>query len=267
MTKIKVSDVLIAYEQHGSGYPILFIHGYPLHRGLWQDQWIALADTAQVIVPDLRGHGESGSSSAPHTMDNFAHDCFDLLDKLAITKPPLVCGLSMGGYIAMAMLRMHPERIAGLILTATRSAADTTDAKVKRDKTILLAQTQGAQPIIDSMLPYLLSPITLSTSPGIVETVKMIMASISVNTIVKDLQGLRDRLDSTALLTESRKPTLILHGADDQIVPKAEAQALQHAIPDAELVIIPDAGHLPNLEQPQLFNTAIRQFIRIFIHE
>jgi 3-oxoadipate enol-lactonase len=262
MPTVKLSDINICFEQHGSGPPLLFIHGYPLHRQLWEGQWTALADAAQVIVPDLRGHGESEPGVAPHTMQNLAQDCFDLLDNLGISAPLLVCGLSMGGYIAMAMLRSHPERIAGLILTATRSEADTPEVKANRDQSILLAKTQGAKPIIDSMLPRLLSPKSFASRPEIVQTAYEIMSLISVNTMIKDLLGLKERLDSTSLLAASTQPMLIIHGADDQIVPLAEAQALQQIIPDAQLTILPDAGHLLNLEQPGLFNAAIRQFIR-----
>jgi len=267
MPTIMLSDVNICFEQHGSGPPLLFIHGYPLHRQLWEGQWNALADAYQVIAPDLRGHGESESGVSPHTMQNLAQDCFDLLEKLGISASLYVCGLSMGGYIAMAMLRLHPERIAGLILTATRSAADTPEGKANRDKSILLAQAQGAKPIIDSMLPRLLSPKSLESRPEIVQTAHEIMSSISVNTIIKDLLGLKERPDSTSLLAASAQPTLIIHGADDQIVPLAEAQTLQKTIPGAQLTILPDAGHLLNLETPGLFNAAIRQFIRKIPHE
>jgi len=200
-------------------------------------------------------------------MEILAQDCFTLLEKLGISAPVYVCGLSMGGYIAMAMLRMHPERIAGLILTATRSAADTPEAKTNRDKSILLAQSLGAKPIIDNMLPHLLSPKSLAGRPEIVQTAHEIMSSISVNTIIKDLLGLKERPDSTSLLAGSTQPMLIIHGSDDQIVPLAEAQTLQQTIPNAQLTILPDAGHLLNMEQPGLFNAAIRLFIQRISNE
>jgi 3-oxoadipate enol-lactonase len=262
MPSVMLSDVGISYEDHGTGPSLLFIHGYPLHRQLWAGQWEKLSEIARVIVPDLRGHGESGAGNAPHTMEAFARDCFDLTEKLGISTPLIVCGLSMGGYIALAMLRMHPERMAGLILTATRSAADSTEAKANRDKAIQLAQTQGAKPVIDSMLPRLFSPKTFASRTEIVHYAHEIMSAISVDTIIKDLHGMRERPDSTALLAKSSQATLIIHGEDDQIVPLAEAQALQQTIPGAQLTVLPEAGHLLNLEQPHLFNAAIQQFIR-----
>ena len=262
MPSVKFSELNLVFEDHGSGPPLLFIHGFPLHRQLWTGQWEDLSNVSRVIAPDLRGHGESEVGVAPYTMEIFAQDCFDLLSKIGIFGPLFVCGLSMGGYIAMAMLRMHPERIAGLILTATRASADSPDGKANRDKSILLAQTQGASPIIDDMLPRLLSPKSSAYRPEIVQTAQKIMASIPVSTIIKDLQGLKERPDSTVLLSKSSKPTLLIHGEDDQIIPLSEAQALQQTIPDAQLTILPESGHLLNLEQPVLFNTAVRQFIR-----
>jgi 3-oxoadipate enol-lactonase len=261
MPSVKLSDLNLVFEDHGSGPPLLLIHGFPLHRQLWTGQWKGLSDISRVIAPDLRGHGESESGGSPYKMEIFAQDCFGLLDKIRIIDPLFVCGLSMGGYIAMAMLRIHPERIAGLILTATRASADSLEGKANRDKSIFLAQTQGASPIIDSMLPRLLSPMSFTNRPEIVQTAQKIMASIPVSTIIKDLQGLKERPDSTSLLARSTKPTLIIHGEDDQIVPLTEAQALQQTIPGAQLTILPESGHLLNLEQPDLFNAAVRKFI------
>lgn len=267
MPKVKLSDFTLVYELRGAGLPLLFIHGYPLNRSLWEPQLTGLSDKVRIITPDLRGHGDSEAGSAAHSMHQLAQDCFELITLLGITQPFVVCGLSMGGYIAMAMLRIHPQRIAGLILTATRSTADTPEVKASRDKSIQLAQQEGPGPIIEAMLPRLLSPKTPASRPELTSQAKHIMASISVSTIVKDLQGLKERPDSTPLLAALTQPTLIIHGADDQIVPLAEAQALQKTIPGAQLVVLPAAGHLPNLEQPSLFNDAVRQFLKSIPNE
>lgn len=257
----------LACECHGNGAPLLFIHGYPLSRRLWERQWLALSDFAQVIAPDLRGHGDSQPGQAPHTMEQFAQDCFDLLDVLGIASPVHICGLSMGGYVAMAMLRLQPERIASLILTATRAAADTPEAKASRDASIKLVQEQGVEPIIAGMLPRLLSPHSLADRPDLVSLARQIMSAVPASTVIKDLQGLKERRDSTRLLAGSSAPVLIIHGADDQIVPLAEAQTLQQTIPNAQLTVLPKAGHLPNLEQPALFNQAICRFLESLSHE
>jgi 3-oxoadipate enol-lactonase len=267
MRKIKLSDFTLAYDESGSGLPLLLIHGYPLNRHLWQSQLSGLVDTARVIAPDLRGHGDSGMGNADHSMTQLAQDCFDFVAALGIQQPFAVCGLSMGGYIAMAMLRLHPERLAAAIFTATRSAADSSEVKDSRQKSIQLVQEQGAAPIISTMLPRLLSPQTTENRHDIVNQAHEVMASIKAITVIKDLEGLMTRPDSTPDLASLTKPVLIVHGADDQIVPLAEAQALQQTISGAQLVILPAAGHLLNLEQPALFNNAVQTFLKSIPYE
>jgi pimeloyl-ACP methyl ester carboxylesterase len=229
---------------------------------LWEQQFINLSDSFRILNPDLRGHGDSESGKKSHSMDQLAQDCFDFFTALNIQQPFAVCGLSMGGYIAMAMLRLHPERLAAVILTATRSAADTPDVRASRQKSIQLIQEQGVAPIVNSMLPRLLSPHTIKNNPGLVNHVQEIVTSIKSSTAIKDLQGLMTRPDSTNDLAKISIPVLILHGADDQIVPLPEAQSMQHMIPGAQLTILQNAGHLPNLEQPEQFNHAVRTFLK-----
>jgi 3-oxoadipate enol-lactonase len=262
MQKAKLTDFTLAFDECGSGVPLLFIHGYPLSRRLWGSQLTNLSDTFRVLTPDLRGHGDSESGDKPHSMEQLAQDCFDFTSALGIRNPFRVCGLSMGGYIVMGMLRLHPERLAAVILTATRSAADTPEARTNRQKTTRLVQEHGTSPIISSMLPRLLSPQTTDNRPDLVNQVHDIMVSIKASTVIKDLKGLMTRPDSTSYLAALSKPVLIIHGADDQIVPLAEAQSLQQTIPNAQLAVLPDAGHLPNLEQPELFNIAVRNFLK-----
>lgn len=267
MQKIKLSDFTLAFDESGSGPPLLLIHGYPLNRHLWQSQLTGLADTVRVIAPDLRGHGDSETGNQSHTMEQLAQDCFDFITAVRIQQQLVICGLSMGGYVAMAMLRLHPERIAAVIFTATRPAADTLEARANRQKSIQLVQEQGTAPIISSMLPRLLSPETNSNRPDLASQAHEVMISIKTSTVIKDLEGLMTRPDSTLDLASLVKPVLIIHGADDQIVPVAEAQALQQTISGAQLVILPAAGHLPNLEQPALFNHAVRTFLKSIPYE
>ena len=189
--KLRLLDFNLAYEERGSGLPLLLIHGYPLNRHLWHPQLTGLADSVRVIAPDLRGHGDSEMGIASHSMTQLALDCFDFVAALNIQKPFVVCGLSMGGYIAMAMLRLHPERIAAAIFTATRSDADTPEGKVSRQQSIGLVREKGTEPIISSMLPRLLSPQTLVSHPELVHQAREIMSSISVSSVIKDLEGLK----------------------------------------------------------------------------
>ena len=260
--RLSLPGFTMAYDDRGRGLPLLFIHGYPLNRTLWEPQIDDLSYTTRVLTVDLRGHGESDPMPGPYPMDLLADDCISLLDALGITTPIVICGLSMGGYVTFAFYRRYAARVAGLILTATRAGADSSESKANRDKSAVLAQEKGADVIAEAMLPRLLSPKTLTARPDLVDRVRKIMRGISVDGIVGDLTGMRDRMDSTPLLTQINIPTLIIYGADDQIIPLSEVEFMHQAIINSELKIIPDAGHLPNLEQPELFNQVVKEFTK-----
>jgi pimeloyl-ACP methyl ester carboxylesterase len=263
---IDVNGLRLAYDDSGGGGPqdaptLLFIHGYPLNRRIWQPQLEGLSGAARVLALDLRGHGESQIVPGPYWMDTLAGDCAAFLDALGISRPVVVCGLSMGGYVAMAFYRQYELRIAGLILSATRAGADTEQARANRDKAAHLAREEGPLAVAESMLPKMLAPKTYDRKPELVESVRKIMESTPVEAIEGDLIGMRERPDSMETLKEVLAPTLILHGADDQIIPVKEAEAMHRAVSHSDLELIPNAGHLLNLEQPEMFNHAVRFFL------
>ena len=258
------NDFNMAYTDAGAGIPLLFIHGFPLNRHLWDPQVAGLADVARVLAPDLRGHGDSQPIPGAYTMDIFADDLNSFLDGLGITQPVVVCGFSMGGYTAFTFYRKYSERMAGLILTATRAAGDSPQQRDNRDAAAAKARSEGGGDIISSMLPKLFSPNTYAERPELTAQVTSIMESISVNGIVGDLSAMKGRQDSTGILTKINIPTLVIHGVDDQIIPLDEARQMAAAIPNANLAVIPGAGHLPNLERPDLYNASIRKFLENF---
>lgn len=257
----ETEDVGLAYIDSADGLSMLMIHGFPFNSAMWEPQIEDLASLVRVVAPDLRGHGRSEASSGPYTMAMLADDCAGLLDYLAITRPVVVCGLSMGGYIAFEFFRQYPEMVAGLILVSTRAKPDTAEAKANRDKMAEKAQTEGVEAVAADMLPKLLSPQTYQNDPDVAEFVQEMMESASVEGVVGALAAMRDRPDSTPTLAEIDVPTLIIHGEDDQIVPLNEAKAMQSAIYGARLATIANAGHLPNLEQMDEFNDVITDFL------
>jgi len=258
---IKVGSLSLAYDDAGGGRPLLLIHGYPLHRGLWAPQISALSSLARVVAPDLPGHGESDVPPGPYSMDGFADTCLSLLDALGITEPVVLGGLSMGGYVAFAAWRRHPERIAGLILAATRAGADSPEARAGREASMTTITREGIRPIADAMTPRLLAPGADRARPELAATVHGMLASAPVSGALGALAGLRDRADSTSTLGTITVPTLVIHGAEDQLIPLAEAERTAAETPNATLVVIDGAGHLPNLEQPAAFNTAIEAYL------
>jgi 3-oxoadipate enol-lactonase len=259
--KTRVNGVTMAYEARGSGRPILFIHGFPLNRRMWEPQIEEFSKTMHVIAPDLRGHGESESAPGPYEMEMLADDCHALLESLGITGPAVLCGLSMGGYVTLAFYRRYPERAAGLVLAATRAGADSAEGKANREKAAAEAQENGISAIVDGMLPKIMAPQTYDRKPELVKQVREIMSGTSVAGVAGAQLGMKERPDSNPLLAEIQVPALVVHGADDQIIPPTEAEAMQAAIPDAQLHILPDAGHLLNLEQPERFNQALSIFL------
>lgn len=260
--EIQVNGYRMNYRQSGNGLPLLLIHGYPLNSRLWEPQLEGLADVAHLIAPDLRGHGDSESVPGPYSMDLLADDCAALLDALNINTPVIVNGLSMGGYIAMAFARRYPERLAGLVLTATRSGADSEAGKTARDQAASQAREQGVNAIVEAMLPKLLAPENFNSRPDLVKELRAIMSNTSLEGVLGDLEGMKTRPDSTASLAQVRVPARILHGADDQIIDKIEARMMVSALPHAGLMIIPESGHLPNLEQPETYNEMLQEFIQ-----
>lgn len=260
----KHPDFIFSYDEQGSGLPILFIHGYPLNRKMWAPQLADLSENYRLIAPDLRGHGESTPSAGPYSMEMFADDCASLLEHLRINQPAIVCGLSMGGYISLAFARKYPHMLRGLILTATRAAEDSPDARSNRQRSMDLIESGKHYEIFETMLPRLLSPLTQQNNPALVSQIREIMETTNPSTMISDLKGMMSRPDSRPFLPDIRVPTLIIHGKDDPLIPYTEAQEMASALPNCQLVILENTAHLPNLEASQAFNRHVRIFLSQF---
>ncbi len=254
-------DFSMAFIDSCDRLSMLLIHGFPLNSAMWSMQIEELSSFARIIAPDLRGHGNSDPVAGPYSMTQLADDCADIMGHLAVATPFVVGGLSMGGYVAFEFYRRYPEHVAGLVLTATRAAADSEAGKANRDAAAANVAQNGITELVEGMLPKLLSPKNLEDDPELVSFVRDILMKTSLEGAVGALMAMKDRPDSTPTLAEIDVPTLIIHGADDQIVPLAEAQAMHEAIKGSKLVVIENAGHLPNLEQPDAFNDAVIDFL------
>lgn len=264
--KIKVRGLEMAYEDTGgNGVPLLLIHGFPLDRTLWLAQIKNFADVARVIAPDLRGFGESVPSVPGDavTMDTYADDLRALLDALGI-KSAVIAGLSMGGYIALAFYRRYAARVRAMILANTKAGADSPEGKKARDDNATLAREKGAAEIAERMLPKMLTPKTAAEKTDVANSVRAMMSRQSVDAVVAALMAMRDRPDSTPTLAQISVPTLIITGAEDNLIPPKESELMRDALraPGARLVVIPGAAHLSNVEQPDAFNQAVREFLK-----
>lgn len=254
-------DFSMAFIDSCDRLSLLLIHGFPLNSSLWTPQVEDLTSFARIIAPDLRGHGNSDPVPGPYTMSQLADDCADLMGHLAISSPFVVAGLSMGGYVAFEFFRRYPESVVGLILTATRAGADTAEGQANRDAAAANVSAHGVADLVDGMLPRLLAPANFERDPELVAFVQDMMLKTSPAGSIGALMAMKNRPDSTPTLADIDVPTLIIHGADDQIVPLSEAKAMHKAIKHSKLVVLENAGHLPNLEQPDQFNDAVIDFL------
>jgi pimeloyl-ACP methyl ester carboxylesterase len=259
--KITANGVNFNLQVSGDGHPLVLVHGFPLNSNMWAPQLGGLASSARVIAPDLRGHGGSEVVPGPYSMDLLADDCASLLETMGVDEPVTLCGLSMGGYVAFSFFRRHPKRLRALILAATRAGADSPEGKAGREQAAATAQTQGTGAIMNNMLAKVLAPSTNSENPALSGRVRQIMEGNSLESYVGDLLGMRDRQDSTPTLSQIDIPTLILHGAEDQLIPSSEAETMHRAIDGSQLRILPSSGHLLNLEEPEQFNLAVEEFL------
>jgi 3-oxoadipate enol-lactonase len=258
--RLMVHGVNLAVEVRGEGPALLFVHGYPLDRTMWRAQLESL-DGYQRIAPDLRGMGQSDAPDLGYGMNIYAADLAALLDALGIEEV-ILCGLSMGGYIAFEFLRHWRSRVRGLVLMDTRADPDSVEGRRARDAAAASARDGGAEAIADSMLPKLLASTTLNDQPEIVERVRQMIVGTPVAGIVGALAAMRDRPDSQPLLAGlGGIPTLVMVGEADTLTSPEQARGMAEAIPGATLAVIPGAAHLPPLEQPEAVNRRLREFV------
>jgi 3-oxoadipate enol-lactonase len=258
-----VRGLSTAVDLTGDGPAVLFVHGFPLDRTMWRP--IAATLTGwQRIAPDLRGMGLTEVPEAGYTMANYADDLVALLDQAHVARA-VVCGMSMGGYVAFDLLRRHPGRVEALVLVNTRAAADDAEGRARRDGTIARIRRDGPGFVGDEMLPRLLAPTTLQTMPDVVRQVRSMMAAHHGAGLIGALEAMRDRESALSLLPEITVPTLVVHGSDDQLIPAAEARVMAEQIPHAHFAVIPSAGHVAPMEQPVNTGRVIREFLEALL--
>ncbi len=256
-----INEVLMHWREQGTGEPVLFIHAFPFHGGMWDGQLSALPPGWRGIAPDLRGFGRtSGSGAGPYTMDQYADDLAGLLDYLQL-EHAVLCGLSMGGYVALAFYRKYAQRVRALILCNTRAGADSEEGKQNRRALAARVRSDGVRAAAESMLPKLVSDHTRAADPNKVLVVQQLMMSNQPETVARALEGMALRPDSEPILRRIESPTIIVHGEDDATIPRGEAQILARGIRGSRIKLLPQVGHLSNLEEPGEFNRVVSDFL------
>jgi 3-oxoadipate enol-lactonase len=261
MTAFDVNGVQLSVTEQGrGGVPLVLLHAFPVDRRMWEAQAADLSDRFRVITPDFRGFGQSPNPAGAFTIDTLADDVHALLRAMHAA-PAVVAGCSMGGYVALALAARYPADLNGLILVDTKAEADTPEAKQGRQKLIDLATTAGAKAVADQMLPKLVAQAVLTHRPHVAATLRAMMEACPPDTIAHALVALRDRPDRSGELASIKVPTLILVGEQDQPTPPHAAEAMHAKIAGSMLTIVPGAGHLTPVEQPEFVTRAIRQFM------
>ncbi|MFL5616919.1 MAG: alpha/beta fold hydrolase [Gemmatimonadaceae bacterium] len=255
----------LAYDEAGSGMPLVLVHGWPHDRTMWAGQLGGLATYARVIAPDLRGVGGS-TVRGPYTIDQYADDLAAFLQSLGIARA-VVCGLSMGGYIAFSMLRRHRDRIRALILADTRATADTDEMRANRARLISLIEQEGMSALAARQLHPSLSRSTLERQAPLAETVRRMMASVPAEGAIGALRAMAERPDSTPLLGTIDVPTLVVGGAEDGITPPEVLRSMASSIPNSRVEILEHGGHLSPLERPAAFNHVVSEFLGTLLYD
>lgn len=242
------------------GLSLVLLHAFPLNRRMWKHQLSGLNDTIHAVAPDLPGFGESEALSEPPSMKAYVNSLLDFLDERGISSA-VFGGCSMGGYILFEFWRTAPERVKGLVLCDTRAEADAPEMRERRRQSIEEVRSLGTAPLAETMLPRLVCPVTYQNSRHLIDDLTKDILGNSREGIANALQALADRPDSTETLKSVSVPVLILVGAEDGLTPPSVAQAMQENLPKSHYAIIPDAGHLSPLEQPESVNSALRIFL------
>jgi pimeloyl-ACP methyl ester carboxylesterase len=256
----------LRYFESGAGRPVILLHAFPLSADQWLPQLHRVPAGWRFIAPDLRGFRGVGPAfedpaAVNLTIDDYADDVLALMVQLEIDRA-VVCGLSMGGYVAFGLWRRAARRVEGLVLSNTRAAADSPQAREGRDRLIALVREQGAEAIAADMLPRLIGETTRREQPDLEDAVRRLILVNSAESIATALGALKTRPDSTPMLAEINVPALIIAGAEDTIIPVAEAEAMQAAIAGASLAVLPRVGHLSNLEDAAGWNRSLEAWLR-----
>ena len=259
---VRIDGRHVSYLEAGvpDGRVLLLLHAFPLSADMFRAQLESVPSGWRLIAPDLPGLGLSEDGDGPPTLDDYAKAILQLIDRLALPSAA-VGGVSLGGYVVMAMARLEPRRIGRLVLADTKAPADDEQGRQGRNQMIARLDEHGVDGVADAMIPRLLGATTRSQRPDIVQHVRSLILDNQPDGVERAILRLRDRPDATPGLASVTVPTLVIVGDEDEVTPLAEAQRLATAIANARLERIPAGGHLACLEQPQAFNRALWNFL------
>ena len=258
--RIRSADADISYWTLGDGPPLVLLHPFPVHHEFWLPVADTLASRYRLIMPDLRGHGESGVGEGPATMDKHAADVRAVMDDADVGRAPMI-GISIGGYLLFEFWRKYRGRVAALGLCNTKAPADNTEARAGRLQAANDVLQRGTEPFFESMIGKVLSNSTRESRPDLVDGAMRMMKKMSPEDVAQVQRGMADRPDSVDTLKTINVPTLLVTGDEDATTGVKEAELMRQHIAVSQMRVISKAGHYSAWEQPQDFARVLRQFL------
>jgi 3-oxoadipate enol-lactonase len=260
MERVRSSDAEISYEIRGSGPPVVLLHPFPCDHEFWHPVAAALESRYRLILPDLRGHGDSEIGEGPALMQKYSSDIARVLDAAGVGKAAFV-GCSIGGYILFEFWRRFRARVTSLVLCDTRPQGDTAEARANRLKGAATVLEQGTEAFLETMIPKLMGRTTIDTRPDLVAGARAMMRKMSAEDISLVQRGMAERPDSVADLKTVDVPALIVIGEEDVLSTVADGELMRQNIVGSRLKVIPKAGHYSPWEQADAVGMVLRQFL------
>lgn len=258
---VPVNTINISYDDLGEGsVPIIFLHGFPFDKSMWKVQLEHFSSSQRVIAVDIRGFGKSTDEISSLSIDLFGNDLIHFMDALGFEKA-IVCGLSMGGYIALNAHGRFANRFEALILCDTQCIHDSNEVIAKRLEAITKVEAEGPGGFNEDFVKKVFHPDSLTEKKELVEELKAVVSANSQHIIAEGLRVLSARSETCSTLADISVPTLIICGREDEVTPLAQSESMQQAIKGAELQVVEKAGHVSNLEQPEVFKGYVQDFL------
>jgi pimeloyl-ACP methyl ester carboxylesterase len=258
--KVKSGDAEIFYEVMGDGPAVVLLHAFPVNHNLWRPVAERLALRYRVVLPDLRGHGDSAPGDGPATMEKHASDLARVCDDAGIGTA-FFGGVSIGGYVTFEFWRRFRERMQGFILCDTRAGADSDQVQAGRFQTAELVEKNGPDAFLDATIPRLMGESTRTNRPDLVQAARDMARKMTVAGIAAVQRGMAVRPDSVPTLRSISVPALLLYGAEDEATPPAEGALIKQHVPHAQLQVVPKAGHMAVFEQQEAAHEILRKFL------
>lgn len=239
---------------------VVMLHAFPFSSSMWHGDRRELSRVANIITPDLPGFGASSNQENP-SIAGMAQQVAELLDHLKIEEPAVIAGLSMGGYVALEFYRQFPERVRGLMLFSTRAEADSDAVKESRCRLAEEIRKNGIEAFAMRDYAKMLGETSLVSRPDTVEFVRAMMMTNKVEGVCGALQAMAERADLTDMLPKITCPCLVAAGEEDAVIAPSVSERMYEAIPGAEFYVVPKAGHILNLERPEIFHVLTENFL------